>query len=145
MPPLQIETAMLQHTHASLNTHKEQGPDSLHPAVLKAIPPLVGQPLTELLNLSLASAEVPDDCMSAIARPIYNKVDRGDPGNYCPLSLTSIVCKLIETTLKGTILNHLQQTAALFAAQYGFIPHRFCLSNPLAAQERITRLLDSNE
>ncbi len=48
----------------------------------------------------------------------------------------------METALKGAILNHLQQTAAISAAQHGFIPRR---SNLLIAEERITRLMDSRE
>ncbi len=51
----------------------------------------------------------------------------------------------METALKGAILNHLQQTAALSAAQHGFIPHLYCLPNLLVAEERITRLMDSGE
>ncbi len=97
----QIETDVVQHALASLNPHKGQGPDSLHPAVLKAIAPLVAQPLTDLFNLSLVSAEVPDDWRSAIVCPIFKKGDREDPGNYRPVSLTSTVCKLMETALKG--------------------------------------------
>ncbi len=77
--------------------------------------------------------------------PVFKKGDPEDPGNYRPVSLTSIVCKLMETALKGAILNHLQQTAALSAAQHGFISHRSCISNLLVAEERITRLMDSGE
>ncbi len=51
----------------------------------------------------------------------------------------------METALKGAILNHLQQTAALSAAEHGFIPHRSCLFNRLVAEEWITRLMDSGE
>ncbi len=55
--------------------------------------------------------------------------DREDPGNNRPVSLTSIVCKLMETALKGAILNHLQQTEELSAALHGFIKQRACFSN----------------
>ncbi len=51
----------------------------------------------------------------------------------------------METALKGAILNHRRQTAALSAAQYGFIPHRVCLFNLLVAEERITWLMNSGE
>ncbi len=37
IPPLQIETDVVQHVLASLNHHKGQRPDSIYPAVLKAI------------------------------------------------------------------------------------------------------------
>ncbi len=46
MPPLHIETAVVQHALASLNPHKGQGPASLYPAVLREISTLVAQPLT---------------------------------------------------------------------------------------------------
>ncbi len=91
MHPLQTETAVVQHALASLNLHKGQGPDSLHPAVLKAIASVVAQPLTDLFNLSLISAEVPDDWRSAIVRPIFKKGDRADPGYYRAVSLTPLV------------------------------------------------------
>ncbi len=90
MPPLQIETAVVQHALASLNPHKGQGPDSLHPAVFKAIATLVAQPPSDLFNLSLVSAKAPDDWRSAIVCPIFKKGDRENPGNYRPVSLTSI-------------------------------------------------------
>ncbi len=63
----------------------------------------------------------------------------------CPNSLTSAVCKLMETVLKGAILNHLQHAAALSAAQHCFVPRYSCLTNLLVAEERITQLMDSGE
>ncbi len=61
MPPLQTETAVVHHAIVSLNTHEGKNPDSLHQVVHKSIAPYVAQPLTELFNLPLVSAEVPDD------------------------------------------------------------------------------------
>ncbi len=144
MPPLQIETAVVQHALAPLNPHKGQGFDSLHPAVLKAIAPLVAQPVTDLFDISLVSAEIRDDWRSAIVCPIYKEVDAEDPRKYCPVNFTSIVCKPTDMALKGAIPNHLKQRATLFAAQHGFIPHRSSLLN-LVPEERMTWLMDSGE
>ncbi len=66
MPPLQIKTVVVQHALVSLKPHQGQGPDSLHPAVPKSIAPIISQPLTDMLNLFLVSAEVPDNWRSAI-------------------------------------------------------------------------------
>ncbi len=74
--------------------------------------------------------------------PIYKKGNREDPGNYHPISLTSIVCKLMETALKAPILSHVQQTATLSAVQFHSTPF-LPLQHP--AEERITRLMDSGE
>ncbi len=61
---------------------------------------MVAKPLADLFNLSLASAEIPDDWRTAIVCPIYKKGNREDLGNYRPVSLTSVVCKVRETVLK---------------------------------------------
>ncbi len=53
MPQPLIEATVVQHSLNSLNLHKGQNPGLLHPAVLKAITPLVAQPLADLLGLSL--------------------------------------------------------------------------------------------
>ncbi len=116
MPQLQIKTAMVQHDLASLNPHEGQGPA-----------------YSRLLTCStylLYLRGYPTTVRSAIVCPIYKKDDHKDSWNYRPASLTAIVCKLMETALKGDILNHHHHTAALSAAQHGFIPHRSCLQPP---------------
>ncbi len=85
MPPLQIETPLVQRALASLNPQQRQGPHSLHPPVVKAIAPRISRPLVDLFNLSLVSAEVPDDWRSAIVCLIYKKGGREDLDNYRPV------------------------------------------------------------
>ena len=51
---------------------------------------------THLFQQSLNSGEVPMAWRQAYISPIVKKGDRSDPKNYCPVSLTSIVCKTME-------------------------------------------------
>ena len=59
--------------------------------------------------------------------PIFKKGDRHKPANYRPVSLTSIVCKLLEHIMDvKSIMNHLEKTYILNDSQHGFRPKRSC-------------------
>ncbi len=96
MVPL-IEVIVVQHILVSLSFHKGQDPDSL--LVLKIIAPLAAQPLADLSNLFHASSEVPDNWRIVIVCPIRKKGNREETENYCILSMTSVVWKLIKPVL----------------------------------------------
>ncbi len=73
--------SLIQRALASLNTHKGAGPDDVHTAILRALGAFIAQPLTDLFNLSLRTASIPDDWRSATVCPIFNKGDREDASN----------------------------------------------------------------
>ncbi len=129
----------------SLNTHKGAGPDDVHPAILRVLAHFIDQPLTDLVNLSQRTASIPDDWRSATVCPIFKKGDREDAGNYRPVSLTSIVCKIMESILKTSMMNHLIQTAAISDAQHGFVPRRPCLPDLLLTEQWVMELIDDGE
>ena len=52
--------------------------------------------LTHLSQQSLNCGTVPNDWKKAYVTPIYKKGDKPSPINYHPISLTSVVCKLME-------------------------------------------------
>ncbi|KAK4806714.1 hypothetical protein QYF61_027715 [Mycteria americana] len=51
--------------------------------------------------------------------PIYKKGMREDPGNYRPVSLTSVPGKLREKIIPGAIERHLKDNAVLRHSQHG--------------------------
>ena len=50
---------------------------------------------------------VPQDWKDAIVVPIFKKGVKSEPSNYRPVSLTSVVCKLMERIVKDVIQDHL--------------------------------------
>ena len=56
--------------------------------------------------------------------PIFKKVDRNKAGNCRPIGLTSIVCKLIESFVKDSIMTHMRTENILSSKQHGFINGR---------------------
>ena len=70
------------------------------------------------------------------------KGDRHDAANYRPVSLTSVVSKVMERMLKAAVMDFALGNHLISPAQHGFLPHRSCLTNLLMADEKITKILD---
>ncbi len=60
----------------------------------------------------------PGDCKSAVICPILKKAVPEDVANYCPVSLTSVVCKVFERILKRAILSFLSECNAITGCQH---------------------------
>ena len=77
--------------------------------------------------------------------PIHRKGDRTDPGNYRPVSLTSQVCKVLESIIVDKISEHLTSNELLNEAQHGFREGRSCLTNLLEILEQWTEIIDEGD
>ena len=54
-----------------------------------------------LFNKSLESGEIPKEWKLAEVTAIFKKGNKTDPGNYRPVSLTYICCKIMEQFVRG--------------------------------------------
>ena len=63
--------------------------------------------------------------------PLFKKGDKSNPGNYRPISLTSVVCKLMESILRDKIVEFLEKNNIIRDSQHGFRNRRSCLTNVL--------------
>jgi hypothetical protein len=77
--------------------------------VLKKLIDQVAEPLAEIMRTSLKEGVVPEDWRTANVTPIYKKGSKSDPGNYRPVSLTSVSCRLMEGIIKDHVVNHLER------------------------------------
>ena len=126
----------LQH----LKVDKSPGPDGIHPALLKNCASDVTKPLTAIFQESHCSGIVPNDWKLADISPLFKKGSQSDPGNYRPVSLTSVVCKVMESIIPDTVVESLKDEFSSF--QHGFMKHRSCLTNILESLEAWTKALD---
>ena len=56
----------------------------------------LARPLTHIFNNSVETGIIPEDYKSANVTAIHKKLRRQKPGNYPPISLTSVGCKTME-------------------------------------------------
>jgi hypothetical protein len=89
------------------------GSDDLHPRLLKETCHETAKPLCIIFRRSLAENQVPADWKQAVITPIFKKGVRTDPGNYRPVSLTSVPCKLLESLIDEEINRDLNENNLL--------------------------------
>ncbi|CAM4550084.1 unnamed protein product [Caretta caretta] len=121
------------------------GPDELHPRVLKELAAVIAEPLAIVFESSWRTGEVPDDWKKANVVPIFEKGKKEDPGNYRPVSLTSVPGKIMEQVLKESILKHLHERKVIRNSQHGFTKGRSCLTNLIAFYDEITGSVDEGK
>ena len=93
---------------ANCNSNKSPGQDKISPLFLKNIANEIAPMLTQLLQHSLTVDTLPSAWKHAYASPIFKKGNQSDPKNYRPVSLTSLICKMMEHILVSQIMKHLQ-------------------------------------
>ena len=109
---------------SSLNCNKSIGPDEIHPSLLQELSDFMAIPIFITMNKSLEAGMVPKDWNLAHVSPIYKKGPRNLAENYRPISLTSIVCRMMEKLIKNQIMEHLINDNLLSSKQHGFINKR---------------------
>ncbi|XP_038671336.1 uncharacterized protein LOC119975618, partial [Scyliorhinus canicula] len=98
--------------------------------------------LALIFRSSLATGIVPEDWRIANVVPLFKKGSRDNPGNYRPVSLTSVVGKVLERIIKDTIYNHLDRNNMIRDSQHGFVKGRSCLTNLIEFFEKVTEQVD---
>ena len=130
---------------SKLNTSKSQGPDELNPKLLFELRSELCKPLTTLFNVSIQTGLIPQDWRDASVAPLHKKGSKNKSENYRPVSLTSIISKLLESIVKDSLVKHLDKNALIRNSQHGFTSGKSCLSNLLEFFEEVTKTLDRGE
>ena len=107
-----------------LNPDKSVGPDNIHARMLIELKEVLAKPLAFIFNETLRRGKIPRDWKRANVSPIFKKGSRNLPENYRPISLTSIVCKMMETLVRDQLMQHLQDENLFSPKQHGFISGR---------------------
>ena len=86
-------------------------------------------PLSLVFSKSFSKGELPEDWKDAIFTPIHKKGEKEFASNYTTISLTSIVCKVMESIIKDDVLAYMVSNKLLRNLQYGFVPGKSYRSN----------------
>ena len=103
------------------------------------------EPLEIIFKWSLRSGIVPEDWKRAVVAPIFKKGTKGDQGNYRPVSLTSVPCKMLEALIKDDLMEHLIQNNLIRDSQHGFMAGRSCTTNLIKFMDSATQIIDTGK
>jgi hypothetical protein len=137
-----ISSAQVKKKLQNLKENSAPGPDGITPRVLKLNADALSGPLADIYNKSIQSGQVPSDLKQANVTPIFKKGVKGSPGNYRPVSLTSVPCRVQESCMKDIIVDHLVTNALLKSTQHGFMKHKSTTTNLLEFLEKLTTEMD---
>lgn len=140
-----ITESMVSKKLKELKIDKSPGPDGMHPRLLKELSSEISEPLARMFQNSVNSGVVPSDWKKANISAVHKKGSRAECQNYRPISLTSVVCKVLESLIKDKITEHLDKFELIKPSQHGFTAGRSCLTNLLEFFDDVTRLLDSGK
>ena len=104
--------------------NKSPGPDGQHPLVLKELATELFIPLAIVFRKSLSEGCVPQSWKDTHVTPLFKKGKKSVRGNYRPVSLTSIIYKVIESLIKDHVIGHMTRNQLLSDYQHGFISAR---------------------
>ena len=139
---LEIKEEQVKEKLKNLNPTKSPGPDKLFPRVLKEISEQLAGPLTILFNKSIQESTLPEDWKLAEITAIFKKGSRTSTNNYRPVSLTCILCKVLESFIRDIVQQHMEQFELYAKCQHGFRKSKSCVTQLLEVINDFSSYID---
>ena len=127
-----------------LNVSKSTGPDEFHPRFLNETAEFIALPVTILFNKSLNEGTIPQEWKLANVTFIHKSGDKTAASNYRPISITSILCRMLECIIKTVIMDHCNINNIFSDSQYGFRQRRGCILQLLKVFDDWSKFIDSD-
>ncbi len=129
----------------TLQAEKAQGNDKINPFVILKCTKTLAYPISIIFQRSFDQGELPNAWLEANVTPLFKKGSRLDPANYRPISLTSILCKVMEKMIKDELMQYLNKNSLINKQQHGFVNNKACNTNLLETIDLLTKLLADKE
>ena len=113
----------------NMKENKSPGVDGISPKILKETVEQISTPLPHMFNMTLQEGIVPSEWKEANIIPLFKKGSRNKSVNYRAVSLTSVICKLLETIIRDHMMNFLVKHKLINPSEHGFLKARSCLTN----------------
>lgn len=98
--------------------------------ILKKCAGTLAPSLSDVFNASHASGVLPaHNWKLADITPLQKKGAKNDRKNYCPVSLTPVVCKVCEMIVRQQLVQFWITNEVFIPEQFGFLKGKSCLSH----------------
>ena len=103
-----------------LSSSKATGPDAISVKLLNMLSPVFSHPLTRLFNLSIVKGTLPSKWKVARITPLYKDGAHDSRDNDRPISLLSVLSKVMEKHVATSFVNYLAHSELLYDLQSAF-------------------------
>lgn len=110
----------VQKIFGSIKKQNTSGEDNISLRILKKLPGNAIDVLASSINKSFETGVFPSCLKSAIVIPVFKGGNSTDPSNFRPISLLSILSKVIEKIVKEQLLSYLNTYGIINKNQFGF-------------------------
>ena len=130
-------------TVSDLPISRSPGPDGITYLLVKQGGPILTRNCAQLFSTFCSMRSLPDEWKKSLVVPIYKGSGTMTAfENYRPISLTCVLCKLMEKIIKSTLQTYLLENELLYYTQHGFLPGRSTQTALLEYLEFVTYSLD---
>ena len=141
MPEINVDLKGILKLLSNLKPDKAPGPDGIRPIILKELREEIAPIIQLLLKKSLSTGKILSVWTKANVSPVFKKGNKNDPANYRSISLTCILCKVMEHIIASKLTQHLNQHNLLYDLQHGFRERRSCETQLIQLVEDLGRQL----
>ena len=113
-------TTDVEHMLHSLDISKATGHDEMPTVVLKLCAPVLAESLTAIFNASLDQSHVPVSFKKANITPLFKSGDPTVPTNYRPISLLSVVSRLLEKFVQRQLTHYMNDFQHFPVTQFAY-------------------------
>ena len=139
MPDISIAAEGIDKLLVGLNPHKAAGPDKFKPIVLQTLHNELAPILQLIFRRSLDTGKLPDIWKEAMFPKFSKKGEKSDPSNYRPISLTCVLCKVLEHIVASSVAKHFTELDILYDLQHGFREKRSCESQLIMLVDELAK------
>jgi hypothetical protein len=126
----------------SIKTSKAFGPDNIHPRLIKQGGKTLFNCIHILFNAMLSLGHVPPIFKRAWIISLYKSKSKSDPNNYRPISLTSVLIRLLERLIKPKLVSII--SPHLHCLQFGFRTRHTTYDSIFLLQHLVNSYLSTN-
>jgi len=141
--PITIDELMIA---LDRNLDTAMGPDNISYHMIKKMPTNAHHYLLKIFNAVFTSSALHERWRHAVIVPIAKPgKDHSNPSNYRPISLTSNLCKTLESIINRRMVEHLEKSKLLSNLQCGFRKNRSTIDHLVRFENYVKQSQASNK